>query len=233
MAIPDLRTVLYCEYDRYAQGVLISRMRDGGLDPAPIWTDVRTLDGRPWRGCVDIISGGFPCQDVSVAGKRAGVKEGNRSGLWFEYARLIDEIRPGYAFIENVAGLVSNGFDRVLCDLAKMGYDAEWGVVSAAEAGANHRRERLWILSYTDEKYFKKYRRWNQLSEESRQVSFGRRGCVARGHWQTEPAVGRVANGVEYRVDKLRLLGNGVVPQQAALAFQILSERINNAIAQL
>lgn len=145
--VPTARTVCYLEREAYAASVLVARGQEGLLDRAPIWSDVSTFDGRPWRGKVDCIIGGFPCQDISNAGKRAGILEGNRSGLWFEYARIIDEVRPSFVFIENVAALAKRGLDIVLRDLDSLGFYAEWGVYSAAEAGAPHRRERLFVLA--------------------------------------------------------------------------------------
>ena len=151
-----VRTVGYCEFDPYAQGVLRSRIRGGELDDAPIWDDIRTLDGKPWRGLVDCLSGGFPCQDVSQAGARAGIKEGTRSGLWSHYARLIGEMEPVYVLAENVRGLLSGSdgrdFGRVLGDLADLGFDAQWYVLSAAAVGAPHRRERVWIIGWHRER---------------------------------------------------------------------------------
>lgn len=144
-----VRTVCYVENNAYCQKVIQARIRDGCLDDAPIWDDVKTFNGQPWAGRVDIIFGGFPCQDVSIAGKRAGIT-GARSGLWKEFARIICEIRPQYAFIENVPGLIAKGFDVLLCDLAEIGYDARWTTLSAAEVGAPHKRERLWILAYAE-----------------------------------------------------------------------------------
>jgi DNA (cytosine-5)-methyltransferase 1 len=143
------RTVCAVEFNEYARNVLVARQNDGTFPAFPIWDDVRTFDGKPWRGIVDIVSGGFPCQDVSVAGKGAGL-DGERSGLWSEFARIIGEVRPRYAFIENSPMLTNRGLDRVLCDLASMGYDAEWCVLSAADVGAPHLRERVWILGYAN-----------------------------------------------------------------------------------
>ena len=141
------RTVAYCEIEEYAQEVLLRRMSGPNrqLDPAPIHTDITKLDGRPLRGHVDLICGGFPCQDLSVAGKLAGI-DGSRSGLWGEYARLIREIRPRYVLVENVPNLLVLGMHRVLGDVAASGYDAEWSCISAAEMGAPHKRDRVWII---------------------------------------------------------------------------------------
>ena len=138
------RTVCAVEVDAYCASVLAARQNDGHLEPFPIWDDVRTFDGKPWRGAVDVVSGGFPCQDISSAGKRAGI-DGARSGLWREFARIIGEVRPAYAFIENSPHLRTRGLEVVLGDLARLGYDARWGVVGADAAGAPHIRKRMWI----------------------------------------------------------------------------------------
>ena len=133
------------------QRVIRARIRDGLFDDAPIWDDARTFDGVPWRGLVDVISAGFPCQPFSVAGKRRG--EDDPRNLWPDTLRIIREVRPSYAFLENVPGLLAGHgyFGRILGDLAEAGFDAEWIVLSAADAGANHLRKRLWILAYSTE----------------------------------------------------------------------------------
>lgn len=140
------RTVCAVEWEPYPASVLCARQNDGLLPPFPIWDDVQTFDGKPWRGIVDVVSGGFPCQDISAAGKGAGI-DGERSGMWREMARIICEVRPRYAFIENSPMLTARGLDRVLCDLVKMGFDAQWGVLGAADVGANHQRDRIWIVA--------------------------------------------------------------------------------------
>ena len=142
------RTVCAVEWEQYPASVLCARQNDGLLPHFPIWDDVQTFDGKPWRGIVDVISGGFPCQDISCAGKGAGI-EGERSGMWTEFARIISEVRPQYVFVENSPMLTSRGLGTVLGDLASMGFDAEWGVLSAAAVGANHKRERIWVLAYS------------------------------------------------------------------------------------
>jgi len=142
------RTVCAVERDAYAAQVLAQRQNDGAIEPFPIWSDVCSFDGRPWRGIVDVISGGFPCQDISAAGKGAGI-DGKRSGLWSEMARIVCDIRPQYVFVENSPVLTSRGLGRVLGDLDALGYDAKWTVLSAADVGAPHLRERIWILANT------------------------------------------------------------------------------------
>ena len=144
-------TVCYVEIDPYSCGVLTKNMAEGYLDAAPIWSDVQTF-GEPELarvGPVDIICGGFPCQDLSVAGKREGIN-GKRSGLFFEIIRLVRLARPRYIFLENVPGLLVGGMDTVLGELAEAGYDAEWTVLGADDIGANHRRKRVWILAHAN-----------------------------------------------------------------------------------
>jgi DNA (cytosine-5)-methyltransferase 1 len=140
------RTICAVERDAYAAQVLAQRQNDGVLEPFPIWSDVTTFDGTAWNGIVDVVSGGFPCQDISAAGKGAGI-EGARSGMWKEMARIISEVQPRYAFVENSPMLTTRGLGTVLADLASMGFDAEWGVLSAADVGAPHLRERIWIVA--------------------------------------------------------------------------------------
>lgn len=138
------RTVCAVELDGYAQRVLQARQDDHCLAPFPIWDDITTFDGKPWNGVVDIVTGGFPCQDISAAGKGAGIG-GARSGLWGHMARIIGEVGPRYVLVENSPLLTGRGLWRVLGDLASLGYDARWGVLGAHHAGAPHKRDRIWI----------------------------------------------------------------------------------------
>lgn len=246
------RTVCAVECEPYAASVLAQRQNDGLLPAFPIWDDVRTFDGKPWRGVVDVVSGGFPCQDISVAGSGAGI-DGERSGLWAEMARIIGEVRPLYAFVENSPALTTRGLGRVLGDLAALGYDSRWGVVSAADAEAPHRRERIWIVANA-----RGGRCDGAEGGEMEQSGRAQTVCgsqvvahplcsrlqgslpdrkrvaetcgVEAGHtaergcgWPLEPNVGRVANGVAARMDRIRALGNGQVPQCAALAWRCLT----------
>jgi len=139
------RTVCAVEWEPYPASVLCARQNDGFLPPFPIWDDVQTFDGKPWRGIVDVISGGFPCQDISAAGKGAGI-DGERSGMWRHMARLVGEVRPKFVFVENSPMLVARGLERVLGDLSEIGYDTKWIVMGAANVGAPHQRDRIWIL---------------------------------------------------------------------------------------
>lgn len=145
---PDLRTVCWVERDAYAASVLVSRMREGALDEAPVWDDLATFDGAAWRGCVDLVSAGYPCQPFSLAGKRRG--EGDDRHLWTHVARVIRDVGPRYVVLENVPGHLSLGLSDVLGSLAEMGYDAEWGCYTAEQAGCAHRRERLFVLAHAD-----------------------------------------------------------------------------------
>jgi len=140
------RTVCAVEWEPYAACVLAARQNDGLLPPFPVWDDVQTFDGRPWRGLVDVVSGGFPCQDISVAGKGAGIT-GERSGMWRHMARIVGEIRPRYVFVENSPALITRGLGVVLSDLAALGYDCKWTVLGAADVGAPHQRDRFWLVA--------------------------------------------------------------------------------------
>ena len=142
-------TVCAVEIDSYCRRVLLARQRDGMLPRFPIWDDVRTFDGRPWRGRVDIVSGGFPCQDVSAPGSGTGLA-GKKSGLWSHMARIANEVRPGFVFAENSPLLNARGLDVVIGDLAAMGYGARWCVLGAHNAGAPHERDRTWILAHAN-----------------------------------------------------------------------------------
>ncbi len=238
------RTVCAVEWDSYAASVLAARQNDGILPTFPIWDDVQTFDGKPWRGIVDVISGGFPCQDISIAGKGAGLS-GQRSGMWHHMARVVSEVRPKYVYIENSPMLAIRGGVRVIEDLTSLGYDCEWDVMGAADVGAPHKRDRIWILAYSNgmrklqsERGQRDQRRWvgdsgckvayanstqcegNQCSERT-QPQYS--NINSPSWWSIEPNVGRVANGVAARMDRLKAIGNGQVPLCAATAWGILN----------
>ncbi|KAF3997516.1 DNA cytosine methyltransferase [Glaciimonas immobilis] len=214
------RTVCAVEYNAYARSVLLARQNDGTLSPFPVWDDVRTFDGKPWRGRVDVVSGGFPCQDISAAGKGAGL-EGERSGLWSEFARIIREVQPRRVFVENSPMLTSRGLGKVLGDLAEMGFDAKWGVLGPGGFGAVHRRERIWILADAE---------WDQQSrEESCFRKIGRMGwkhesMATYGNWESSLRELRGMDDVVARsVDRTDAIRNGQVPFVAATAWRVLA----------
>lgn len=252
-----MRTVAFCEIEPFCRAVLAQHWPE-----VPIYDDVRTLTADTLRRdgiTVDVICGGFPCQDVSTAGMRAGL-EGERSGLWAEYGRLIGEVRPKFAIVENVTGLLSLGFGNVLGDLAALGYDAVWDCIPACAVGAPHSRDRVWIVAHTTncirrtngrslaggegsgETEAREWPVWEGNGRSGDDGFAARSAAVADAksdrwapkgqwpeaghadgshqlqlgwetHWITEPDVGRVADGVPARVDRLRGLGNAVVPQ--------------------
>ncbi len=324
---PWVRPIVYCERDRYAQGVLLSRMADGTLQRAPIWDDVRTLHQHMFPR-VDIIYGGFPCQDISTAGRGEGLG-GERSGLFFEIIRLTRECGPAFVFLENVPAIRTRGLNEVARAFTDIGYDCRWTVVSASEIGAPHIRKRWFLLAHNNGSIiWNKQQRppsrrfgvqtkgetfppfdgtprpvadagragfpgpWecggiSQTESKGPSTIIERGGCSSddvanadcvrqpqsagneqtlglgpfiscenvadteseRGSegrlpfrttptepvahddseyfgklipWSIEPSVGRVANGIPHRVDRIKGLGNAVVPQQAQVAFQRL-----------
>ena len=221
------RTVCAVEWEPYPASVLCARQNDGFLPPFPIWDDVQTFDGHSWRGIVDVVSGGFPCQDISSAGKGAGI-DGERSGMWGEMARIIHEVRPRYAFVENSPMLTSRGLGIVLGDLASMGFNAKWGVLGADSIGACHHRERIWILAHSnriglegDRKIRNiKTARGQEWSWASEQTSIPI--CPQIQH-ENAVSCARDIDEVAARVDRLKAIGNGQVPLCAATAWRILS----------
>ena len=212
------KTVCAVEWEPYPASVLCSRQNEEILSPFPIWDDVQTFDGKPWRGIVDVVSGGFPCQDISSAGKGAGIT-GERSSMWKHMARIIGEIKPTFVFAENSPMLRTRGLGVVLQDLATLGYNAEWGVVSAASVGANHQRSRMWIVAYSNLPQFKGRSISSRISAENTYASNSR-------WWKAEPGVGRMDDGVAARMDRLKATGNGQVPLCAATAWNLLNDRI-------
>lgn len=246
---PWVRTVAYCERELSAQRILLSRMHRGEIERAPIWDDVRTLRGS-FLPPIDIIAGGFPCQDLSTAGLQKGLG-GERSGLFFQIVRLAKETEAPILFLENVKG-VSRFIPTIRNEIESLGYECRDGFLTAAEVGARHKRERWFLVAYSDRFAMRKQSRrirgqkgQNQIQprqslengEHSDSASFGSQGifraeqakpssvellgvddwdeiaCIIRGN----------PNGLSDRLNRLRALGNSVVPKQAREAFKILS----------
>jgi len=205
-----IQTVAHCEIEPYPRKVLAERWPD-----VVSYDDVRTLTAARIHAdglAPNLICGGFPCQDLSVSGRLAGM-DGTRSGLWSEIARLIGELRPHYAVMENVANLLSGPasdpggwFRRVLGDLAALGYDAEWHGIPAGNLGAPHERDRVWIVAYPHSPQ----REGGSLSRRIHQEYTDAR---RRSWWEDQPAIQRTANGVPAQSHRLKALGNAVVPQ--------------------
>jgi DNA (cytosine-5)-methyltransferase 1 len=259
------RVLAYVEIEAFAIANLVSKMETGELAAAPVYTDIKTFPYHLFRGAVDLITGGYPCQPFSAAGKRKGAEDPRH--LWPYISRAIEVIRPSRVFFENVEGHISLGLNDVLADLEDRGYDATWGIFSAAEVGAPHQRKRVFIMADSEGQ------RWRERLPHSRGCAKGggaeegRRpisGSVSEGsmadtrsaglqrpawcgsssaqgqpaghaakcdaaamrEWPSEPGVGRVVDGCPDRVDRIRLLGNGVVPQTAAIAWRVLNAEI-------
>ena len=217
------RTVCAVEWEPYPASVLAARQNDGFLPPFPIWDDVRTFDGRTWRGVVDVVSGGFPCQDISVAGKGAGI-DGERSGMWRHMARIIGEVRPQFAFVENSPALLTRGLGRVLGDLASIGYDCRWTVLGAADVGASHKRERFFMVaSDANSKGLERREQWAKVGLQPMDFMASSQIFPRCDDDLPEPRVLRARNGVAAKVDRLKAIGNGQVPLCAATAWRLLT----------
>lgn len=257
------RVIAYVEIEAFAIANLVAKMESGALVPAPIFTDLKTFPAHLFRDCVDIITGGYPCQPFSAAGKRLGTEDPRH--LWPYILDHIRSIRPVRCMFENVEGHISLGLREVIGDLEGAGYDATWGIFSASEVGASHQRKRVYILADTDNAGqqpsggaipepevrdntrrggeeladtgsagLQRYAGDGNDSEEpgryraqtARSISAS---CVSGGErnkWPPEPGLGRVVDGCADRMDRIRLLGNGVVPQTAAKAWITLNEGI-------
>lgn len=268
------RVIAYVEIEAYAIANLVAKMEAGQLPPAPIYTDLKTFPAELFRGKVDLITGGYPCQPFSAAGKRLGGDDPRH--LWPFIRRHIESIRPVRCFFENVEGHISLGLSTVISDLEEDGYRATWGIFSAEEVGAPHRRKRVYILANSkndgsrrelpelprknakigeskkhrkdktglfnyagkDESYHladtscKRLegggyaRNLGSKKEKPYEQQSARCGSTQIRPWPPEPRLGRVVDGCANRVDRIRLLGNGVVPKTAARAWEVLTERL-------
>jgi DNA (cytosine-5)-methyltransferase 1 len=211
-----VRPVAYCENDRYAQAVLLSRMQRGGIARAPIWDDVRTF---PHPGfAIDIIYGGFPCQDISCAGNGIGLG-GERSGLFFEIVRLTKEINPSFVFLENVPAIRTRGLREVVRAFADLRYDCRWTCVSAAEVGAPHLRKRWFMLAHPNGKRLEGLER--KIFSKKRQSS-NTTMALGKSWLSSDSGFVRKNNELPRPMDRIKCLGNAVVPLQAKTAFERL-----------
>jgi DNA (cytosine-5)-methyltransferase 1 len=259
------RVLAYVEIEAFAIANLVAKMEAGELDPAPIYTNLKTFPAQLFRDSVDLITGGYPCQPFSAAGKRLGADDPRH--LWPHIARAIDIIRPGRVFFENVEGHISLGLREVLSDLEERGYRQAWGVFSAAEVGAPHQRKRVFIMGESageglafsngpgtpterqpptelecpsglsdeladtvSEGSQGRLSGWEDTERQGELRHSGRcstaQGTAQGDSWPPEPNVGRVVDGCPDRVDRIRLLGNGVVPQTAARAWELLEKEL-------
>lgn len=275
LAIPDARPIVLVEREAFAVATLVSAMENGLLAPAPVWSDVRTFNGRPWRGLVDGVIGGIPCQPHSIAGKRLGAKD--ERDLWADARRVIVQSGAWWCLIENVQGMLSSGgAERVWSDLRRLGFEVEGGLFTSAEVGASHERKRVFVLAVGDSARDGRREGRTEPVVRSGRDSVASDGgsmanAVCRGHdgitqdavwtafertapersergglplyppgpddldaWRAvieraprfEPAIRRMADGMAGRLDRLRMLGNGVNPLQAAYAFRTLATRL-------
>jgi DNA (cytosine-5)-methyltransferase 1 len=250
--VGGFETVAFVEREPYCQQILSKHWPS-----VPIYDDITTFNPEPYSA--DVVCGGFPCQDISLAGKQAGIKEGTRSGLFYGLMRVIRLVRPQYVILENVAAILTNGLDTVLGELAQAGFDAEWACIPASAVGACHQRDRWWLVAYptgqrrrkagqlrsaqstewapssgqiaanTNISRSQRQRREYELQKSGRegQVAWRRRDAMLSPEWGgylSKPILCRGDDGLSGRVDRLRALGNAVVPQVAAIPFQRVRE---------
>lgn len=226
------RIVCAVEIESYAASILAARQNNGILPPFPIWDDICTFDGKPWQGIIELVSAGFPCQDISAAGRGEGIK-GKRSGLWKEAVRIIREVGPSFVFLENSPLLTKRGLDIVLGDLASMGFDAEWCVLGGDNFGAWHHRKRIWILA-ADNRQERIQRIINkkisgQFGIPWRENVRGFEDFMQRSSIYS-PKLCRGGNGMADYVDRIAAIGNGQIPVVAANAFVLLMERLKQKL---
>ena len=202
------RTVCAVEWEPYPASVLCARQNDKILETFPIWDDVQTFDGKPWRGIVDVVSGGFPCQAYSTAASGRNTAD----DLWPEMRRIVADVAPTYVFAENVSRVA---IDQAANDCESMGYKTRAISLSAKDLGADHIRERFWLLAYSD-----------YDSELLRSVNAETRWVQKLGYsiWEGNARSTRVSDGMASRMDRIKATGNGQIPIVAATAWRILSE---------
>ena len=256
-AIPNLRTIALCEVEAFAVANLVAKMESGQLEPAPIWPNLKTFPWESFRDRVGILTGGYPCQPFSAAGKRQGADDPRH--LWPYIARGIRILQPRICFFENVEGHISLGLSDVIEDLAGMGYRTTWGIFSASLCGAPHQRKRVFIMANRIGSRLERFT-WNgDDSNQPGRVKQEQNGSACASGlccWPSRPgeqqygwepprvvsserSMGRDIDGssgrMDYaelqvtcdnRTDELRLLGNGVVPATAELAYRTLAREL-------
>ena len=233
------RVIAYVEIEAYAIANLVAKMESGELAPAPIWTNLKTFPSEIFSGKVDIITGGYPCQPFSQAGKRKGAEDERH--LWPYIREHIKAINPNRCFFENVEGHISLGLSAVISDLEEDGYRTAWGIFSAREVGAPHQRKRVYIMADTNSQRHQRSPGSRSTKEKGQPIGqfakhneelipgFPSRPDQQQYGWErprTKPRLGRTVDGYSNRADRLRLLGNGVVPQTAAKAWLTLTEQV-------
>jgi DNA (cytosine-5)-methyltransferase 1 len=220
--VGGFETIQFIEWEPYCQRILNQHW------PAvPIHSDIQ--DFNPPAFSADVICGGFPCQDISVAGKQAGIKQGTRSGLFYELIRVIRLVRPKYVVLENVAAIVTNGLGVVLGELAEAGYDAEWSCIRASDLGACHRRDRWWLVAYANGKGPQGFGGAGELRKAGAEKPprWDPGDPMLSPEWRSyvsKPLLFRGDDGLSNRVDRIRALGNSVVPQVAAVPLRRVLE---------
>jgi DNA (cytosine-5)-methyltransferase 1 len=266
-AIPSLRSIALCEVEAFAIANLVAKMEAGQLEPAPVWPNLKTFPWQSFRGCVDILTGGYPCQPFSAAGKRQGADDPRH--LWPYIARGIRILQPRLCFFENVEGHISLGLSDVIEDLAGMGYRTTWGIFSASECGAPHQRKRVFILANRIGAGWEGFAGSMDVCGDGSESggSVGQKGLRGRvwpsrpsgdnrcewepprvidispesemggdidgdtrwmgyAHWESLSDYERLCHAHDSRIDELRLLGNGVVPATAELAYRTLAREL-------
>ena len=203
------RTVCAVEWEPYPASVLCARQNDKVLETFPIWDDVQTFDGKPWRGIVDVVSGGFPCQAYSTAAAGRNTAD----DLWSEMRRIVADVAPRYVFAENVSRIA---IDQAANDCEQMGYKTKAISLSAKDLGADHIRERYWLLAYSDN---------DGEFLQSINAETSKLQELGKSIWENYPESLRMANGMDCRMDRLKAIGNGQVPLCAATAWRILNEQ--------
>lgn len=220
------RVLAHVEIEAFCAANLVNKMEANLLPPAPIYTNLKTLPVECFRDRVHILTSGYPCQPFSAAGKRQG--EDDPRHLWPYIKEIIRAVRPVRCFFENVEGHISLGLREVISDLESLGYRTAWGIFSAREVGAPHQRKRVYILADTDGGR-REIQTQGKLASQQVPRSYGSTGGTGHHTWPLEPRICRVADGVRNRIDRIRLLGNAVVPQTAAKAWLTLQQQIEDS----